>query len=163
MRIHTEMDLVAAECLRAGLWNELDASELAAVLSVLVFEGRRADDSAAPRLPGGIVKDVVGEMVHLWARLDSLEKEHRLDFLREPDMGFAWAAYRWAEGDELDDVLRETGLAAGDFVRWTKQLLDLTDQVAAATGDGGMRTVAREAGARMRRGVVAFSTLGEED
>ena len=163
MRIHTEMDLVAAECLRAGLWDELDASELAAVLSILVFEGRRADDSAAPRLPGGIVKDVVGEMVHLWAKLDVVEKEHRLDFLREPDLGFAWAAWRWAEGDELDDVLRETGLAAGDFVRWTKQLLDLTDQVAAATGDGAMRTVAREAGARMRRGVVAFSTLGEDD
>ncbi|GGO91863.1 helicase [Nocardioides phosphati] len=163
MRIHTEMDLVAAECLRAGLWNELDASELAAALSVLVFEGRRADDSAAPRLPGGVVKDVIGEMVRLWSGLDALEKENRLDFLREPDLGFAWAAYRWAEGDELDDVLRETGLAAGDFVRWTKQLLDLTDQVAAATGDGGMRTVAREASARMRRGVVAFSTLGDEE
>jgi ATP-dependent RNA helicase HelY len=163
MRIHTEMDLVAAECLRAGLWNELDASELAAALSILVFEGRRADDQNAPRVPGGVVKDVIAKMVHLWAQLDAVEKEHRLDFLREPDLGFAWAAWRWAEGDDLDDVLRETGLAAGDFVRWTKQLLDLTDQVAAATGDGGMRTVAREAGARMRRGVVAFSTLGDDD
>ncbi len=163
MRIHTEMDLVAAECLRAGVWDDLDPSQLAAVLSVLVFEGRRADDQAAPKLPGGAVKQAVAEMVHLWSQLDAVEKENRLDFLREPDMGLAWAAYRWAEGDDLDDVLRETGLQAGDFVRWTKQLLDLTDQVAAATADGGMRTVAREAGQRMRRGVVAFSTLGEDD
>jgi ATP-dependent RNA helicase HelY len=41
----------------------------------------------------------------LWAELDALERDHHLDFLREPDAGFAWAAYRWAEGDELDDVL----------------------------------------------------------
>jgi ATP-dependent RNA helicase HelY len=162
MRIHTDMDLVAAESLRAGLWDDLTPAELAAVLSVLVFEGRRADDQAAPRLPGQKVKDVVAEMVHLWAKLDVLEKENHLEFLREPDLGFAWAAHRWAEGDDLDDVLRETGLAAGDFVRWIKQLLDLADQIASAASGTPLRNVAREASERMRRGVVAFSTLGEE-
>ena len=47
-------------------------------------------------------------MVRLWGDLDALEREHKLDFLREPDLGFAWAAYRWAEGDDLDDVLGGT-------------------------------------------------------
>ena len=44
-------------------------------------------------------------MVALWAELDPLERDHQVDFLREPDLGFAWAAYRWAEGDALDEVL----------------------------------------------------------
>ena len=109
-------------------------------------------------MPGGRVREVLAEMVQIWAELDALEREHRLDFLREPDLGFAWAAYRWAEGDELDDVLGETDLAAGDFVRWVKQLLDLADQVADAAGDTPLRRTAREAvHALMRRGVVAYS------
>ena len=161
MRIYTDMDLVAAESLRNGLWDELSPSELAAALSALVFESRRADDAIAPRLPGGRVKAVLADMVSLWADLDGLERENRLDFLREPDLGFAWAAYRWAEGASLDDVLTETDLAAGDFVRWMKQLLDLADQVADAAGDTGLRTTARQAAGALRRGVVAYSSVSD--
>ncbi|HEX2894407.1 MAG TPA: DEAD/DEAH box helicase [Marmoricola sp.] len=160
MRIYNEMDLVTAESLRTGLWDDLDASQLAAVLSALVFESRRADDAAAPRIPGGRVRDVLGAMTSLWAELDALEKEHRLDQLREPDLGFCWAAFRWAEGDDLDDLLEATDLAAGDFVRWVKQLLDLVGQVGDVAG-GALRETAREAVDRLRRGVVAYSSVSD--
>jgi ATP-dependent RNA helicase HelY len=160
MRIYNELDLVTAESLRTGLWDDLDPSQLAAVLAALVFESRRADDAAAPRIPGGRVRDVLGAMASLWADLDALEKEHRLDQLREPDLGFCWAAYRWAEGDDLDDLLEATGLAAGDFVRWMKQLLDLVGQVGDVAG-GPLRETAREAVDRLRRGVVAYSSVAD--
>ena len=160
MRIYNEMDLLTAESLRAGLWDALSPSELAAVLSTLVYESRRPDEGAAPRVPGGRVKKVLAEMVSIWADLDALERDHHLDQLHEPDLGFAWAAFRWAEGDELDDVLDATELAAGDFVRWVKQLLDLADQVAEAAGDDeALRKTAREAARRLRRGVVAYSSV----
>ncbi len=164
MRIYTDMDLVAAEALRHGLWDRLSPAELAAALSALVFEARRPDDAASPRLPGGRVKQVLGDMVSLWGDLDELEREHKLDFLREPDLGFAWAAYRWAEGAPLDEVLTETDLAAGDFVRWMKQLLDLTDQVADAAAGGGdevLRRAARDTSKALRRGVVAYSSVSD--
>ncbi len=160
-RIYSDMDLVAAESLRRGLWDELSPAGLAAALSTLVFESRRPDDASAPRLPGGNVKPVIAEMVRLWAELDALEREHKLDFLRQPDLGFAWIAYRWAEGDELDEVLGDSQLAAGDFVRWMKQLLDLAGQVANAAGDTPLRSTAREVVTRLRRGVVAYSSLAE--
>ena len=101
-------------------------------------------------------------MVSIWSDLDALERQHHLDQLHEPDLGFAWAAYRWAEGDELDDILDTTDLAAGDFVRWVKQLLDLADQVADASPDsspsaGGPRSPSK----RLRRGVVAYSSVSE--
>ena len=102
-------------------------------------------------------------MVKLWGQLDALERDHHLDFLRQPDAGFAWAAHRWAEGDELDDVLRVIELAAGDFVRWMKQLLDLAGQVADAAGDGPPRETARGVVTAVRRGVVAYSALGDDD
>ncbi len=158
-QIYSDMDLLASECLRHGLWDDLSPSGLAAALSTLVFEARRPDDATSPRVPGGAAREAIGEMVRLWGELDALEREHRLDYLRPPDMGFAWAAYRWAEGDELDDVLTETDLAAGDFVRWMKQLLDLAGQVADAAGDLPLRRTAREVTSRLRRGVVAYSGL----
>jgi ATP-dependent RNA helicase HelY len=161
MRIYTDMDLVAAECLRTGLWEGLDAAELAAALSTLVFENRRPDDASSPRLPAGRVRDVISDMVTLWGRLDRLERDHRLEFLREPDLGFAWAAHSWASGATLDEVLNETDLAAGDFVRWMKQVLDLTGQIADAAGPGPLRATAREAIALLRHGVVAYSSLAE--
>jgi ATP-dependent RNA helicase HelY len=160
-RIYTDMDLVAAEAIRAGLLDDLAPSELAAVLSALVFEARRADDASSPKIPGGQVRPVLAEVVKLWGELDALERDHKLDFLREPDIGFAWAAWRWAEGDDLDEVLRVTGLSAGDFVRWMKQLLDLCGQVADAAGDSALRSTARATAKALKRGVIAYSVLAD--
>ena len=160
-RIYSDVDLLAAESLRQGVWDDLDPSGLAAALSILVFEARRPDDASSPRIPGGAVKVAIGQMVRLWGELRRLEGDHHLDFLRQPDPGFAWAAYRWAEGDELDSVLTDVDLAAGDFVRWMKQLLDLTGQIANAAGDSPLRETAREAVRRLRRGVVSYSGLSE--
>ena len=161
MRLYSDMDLLAAESMRLGLWDDLSPSGLAAALSILVFEARRPDDASSPRLPGGRVRDVIGEMVRLWGQLDALEHDHRLDYLRQPDLGFAWVAYRWAEGDELDDVLVASDLAAGDFVRWMKQLIDMAGQVADAAGDAPLRRTARAVVKLLRRGVVAHTPLSD--
>ncbi|MFT4011455.1 MAG: DEAD/DEAH box helicase, partial [Nocardioidaceae bacterium] len=159
MRIYSDLDLVAAEGLRSGLWEGLSAQELASALSALVYESRRADDANPPRLPRGAVPDVLARTVKLWARLEAVERDHRLDFLREPDLGFAWAAYLWAGEAELETVLDECDLAAGDFVRWVKQLVDLVEQVADAAGDTPLRKTARDAAKLLRRGVVAYSSM----
>ncbi len=111
--------------------------------------------------PAGSTGVAIDAMTRLWSELDTLEREHHLDFLRRPDPGFAWTAFRWAEGDDLDDVLVATDLTAGDFVRWMKQLLDLCGQVADAAGPGPLRTTAREAVKKIRRGVVAYSGIAE--
>ncbi len=156
-RLYSELDLLAAECLRLGTWAGLEAPALAAVLSALVFESRKPDEFQRPRVPGGAVRTTLEAMTHLWAELDAVERSHQVSFLREPDLGFAWAAYRWAGGAELDDVLDDVDLAAGDFVRWVKQVLDLADQVGAAAADPALRKTVRELVTAMRRGVVAYS------
>ncbi|HEX6197465.1 MAG TPA: DEAD/DEAH box helicase [Jiangellaceae bacterium] len=158
-KLYTELDLLAAESLRQGLWEGLDPAELAACVSALTFESRRPDDSMAPPLPTGRVPAVLGDMVRLWGDLDALERDHRLDFLREPDLGFALAAWQWASGFGLATVLGDSDLTAGDFVRQVRQLLDLLDQVAAAAGDTPLRKTARLAADAINRGVVAYATL----
>ncbi|HKE70349.1 MAG TPA: DEAD/DEAH box helicase [Nocardioidaceae bacterium] len=161
-RLYNELDLVAAECLRRDVWNELTAPELAACLSGLVYEARNPDEAPPPRLPRGPIRDTAEIMTGIWSELERLERSHRVRFLRQPDFGFAWAAYRWARGAPLDQVLVEADFAAGDFVRAVKQLLDVIDQVADAAGAGDLRTTAREASDALRRGVVAYSSLATD-
>ena len=76
-----------------------------------MFEARRPDDDA-PRVPGGPTRQAIDELGRLAGRVQNLEKQHRLDFTRQPDLGFAWATYRWAEGDDLDEVLLGAGVSA---------------------------------------------------
>jgi len=176
-RLYSELDLLAAECLRRGLWTGLNPAELAACVSVLSFESRRQPDDAGPdRLPKGPVRDVLTAMARTWGELEHLERRNGLSFLREPDPGFVWAAYRWVRGAKLEDVLDAVGgLTPGDFVRSVKQLIDLLDQIAAASqqapgpgrrdrdsdlpGDRDVAETARAAITAMRRGVIAYSTL----
>jgi ATP-dependent RNA helicase HelY len=158
-RIYSELDLVVAESMRVGVLAGLGPSGLAAALSTLVFEARRPEDVVSPRVPGGDIQRAVDDLERLWRELSGVEREHRLDFLRRPDAGLAWAAYRWAEGDDLADVLDENDLTAGDFVRWIKQLIDLSGQVADAAGPGPLRETARDVVRRIRRGVVAVAPL----
>lgn len=157
--LYTELDLLAAECLRRGLWDGLDPAELAACVSVLTFESRQSDDDAAPRLPGGPVRDVVASMISVWSELDAVEKDNRLSFLREPELGFAWAAHAWARGKPLETVL-QPDLTPGDFVRAVKQLMDLLGQIAVAAGSGSeLASTARAAVDALRHGVVAYTSV----
>ncbi|WP_238343077.1 DEAD/DEAH box helicase [Nocardioides cynanchi] len=158
-RIYSELDLVVAEALRLGVLDGLGTAALAAALSTLVFEARRAEEGQSPRIPGGDTRRAIEALEGLWRDLAEVERAHRLDFLRRPDPGLAWAAYRWAEGDDLAEVLGETELTAGDFVRWIKQLIDLSGQVADAAGAGALRETARDVVRRVRRGVVAVAPL----
>jgi len=159
-RIWSESDLLIAECLRAGVWSGLGAPELAAVCSAMVFESRR-EETIAPKVPAGRVREALDETHRLWGALSEAEGGHGLPTSREPELGFVWASYRWAKGDPLERVLNSIAangaeLPAGDFVRWMRQLLDLLEQLARADAvEPALRNTAAAAVAALRRGVVA--------
>ncbi|MEU6825128.1 DEAD/DEAH box helicase [Streptomyces atriruber] len=166
-RLYGELDLLASECLRARVWEGLSPAELAACVSALVYEARVGDDALAPKLPSGAAKAALGEMVRIWGRLDGLEEEFKISQTegvgqREPDLGFAWAAYMWANDKGLDEVLREAEMPAGDFVRWCKQVIDVLGQISAAAPREGSTVAknARKAVDQLLRGVVAYSSVG---
>lgn len=163
-RLYTEADLLVAECLREGIWDGLDGPALAACVSTLVYESRR-DDAGEPQLPAGPVGSAVEDTVRIWSRLQERERHHRLEPTAEPDLGLVRAVYRWAQGRSLEEVLRGGDLAAGDFVRWCKQVIDLLGQLAQATAveavpvGTGLHAAARDAVEQVRRGVVAYSSV----
>ena len=158
-RIYGERDLLVAEALRHGYWNGLDAAGLAAMASAIVFEARR-DDGQAPEyaLPRGAFRRAL-ELTQLrWAELHDLERAHKLPGTEPLATTLALPMHRWASGGALDSVLRDSDLAAGDFVRWTKQTIDLLDQVS-LVADGTVGRTARGALDAIRRGIVAYSSV----
>jgi ATP-dependent RNA helicase HelY len=163
-RIWTETDLLVAECLRANVWRGLNPAELAAVVSALVYEARRdAEDRMA--VPQGGVATAVAGMLRLWSELETAEQLRGLRLTREPDLGFVWPVFRWARGEPLAKVLASAQgmdgeMPAGDFVRWTRQVVDLLDQISVAAGDDEqLRTTARRAMDALNRGVVAYTSV----
>jgi ATP-dependent RNA helicase HelY len=102
---------------------------------------------------------VADRMTDLGADLERLEREHRLRFLHKPDFGFSQAVWQWCNDASLDDVLGEMELAAGDFVRAMKQLIDVTAQIADAAGASPLRDTAREALDLLRHGVVSYTSI----
>jgi ATP-dependent RNA helicase HelY len=158
-RLYTEKDLLAAECLRHDVWKRLDAAGLAAAVSALVHEPRHEEAEVSPRMPNDDVAEALTRMTRLWSEIEDLETEHDLPSTSMPDGGMAWMVHRWASGERLDTVLRGQDMAAGDFVRRCKQIVDLLDQVAKAATDGELRRTARTAVDAVLRGVVAADRL----
>ncbi len=63
-------------------------------------------------------------------------------------------------GESLEDVLAgDEDITPGDFVRVTKQLIDLLRQVALVAEDPELAATARAAVDACQRGVVAYSGL----
>jgi len=158
-RIYGERDLLVAECLRRQVWNDLSAPELAAIVSVLIYEPRRDDGPVDRRsLPGGNFPSALDLTTRLHRKLAEIEAAHNLPSSSELSPHLALAMTRWAEGQHLDDILEGSDLQVGDFVRWCKQVIDVLDQIM-TVGVGPVQTTAKEARASVFRGIVALSSV----
>ncbi|HEV7184609.1 MAG TPA: DEAD/DEAH box helicase [Leifsonia sp.] len=158
-RIYGERDLLVAECLRRNLWNQLDAPSLAAMACALVFEPRRDEGLAHERsLPRGVFRPAFDKTIEAWSRLDDLERDNKLAGSEPPSTTLSLAMHLWSKGTSLNTVLSEADMAAGDFVRWTKQTIDLLDQLS-LVAQGPVGRTARQALESIRRGIVAYSSV----
>ncbi|GAA1527775.1 ATP-dependent RNA helicase HelY [Microbacterium ginsengiterrae] len=159
-RIYGERDLLVAESLRQGLWEGLDAPSLAAMACCLVYEPRRDEANSGERgLPRGRFRTAYEKTTTLWSELDDLEQAHDLPGSEPLAAGLAGAMHAWARGGQLDRVLVDADMAAGDFVRWAKQTIDLLDQLSIVAEDLTLARTARQALDGVRRGIVAYSTM----
>ena len=150
-KIYAESDLAIAETINSGLLEKLSDIELAAVLSVFIFESRKPE---APKIPNSQVQEALKEVVSIWSKLHNLESEYDVKTQREPDFGFCWIAFRWGSGHGLNSVLRNSDLSVGDFVRAIKQLIDLLNQVSGAKLE--LREKCLSAVKKLDRGVVIY-------
>ena len=153
-RIYGERDLVTALAVRGGVFDSLSEPEIAALASGLVYSARQQDSFGLPRMPTASLDAAVLDVHGLWRTVSELEGSARLSRTPEPDFGIGRLLYRWTEGDSLTTTLKGAGIAAGDFVRWAKQTLDVLGQIADVC-DPATAVRVRRAAESIRRGVVA--------
>ena len=154
--LYNELDLALAEALEHGLVYNLTAPELAAFASFFVYEPRN-EERTVPLWPTPELGAAWEQLNEIFAVLAEAERRERLPASRQPDAGFAQLAYQWASGLSLDEL---TGLrlAPGDFVRVSRQLVDLLRQIRDVSPETG--ETAREALRNVDRGVVAAMGVG---
>ena len=160
-RIYGEKDLLVALALEQGAFDDLDAAELACLATALVYQAKREERGLRPKMPSISLEVAVDTVIRQWSELTDVEEASRLPESGEPELGLVWPMYKWVKGKHLQVALNGTELAAGDFVRWAKQVIDLLDQLAKVPDlPPGMRRRFLDAIALVRRGVVAYSNVG---
>jgi len=159
-RIYSEMDLVIAQALRGGVFESMTVPEMAVALSGLLYEARRDGASRPPRW----IEAPLRGLRRVVVEVRTVERECGVAPGRTLDAGLAEAAYDWANGASLIQVLDGSGLPAGDFVRWIRQVVDLAQQIATAPGvTKDVVATARGVVTAMRRDIVDLDAAEGDD
>ena len=182
--IYHEADLLLVEIVRSGILDGAEPAIIAAVLSTLVFEPRRARPARGAPQRGaqsgrgskspkrGALPDRLGQgrtreiarrtasVVELAEDLRAVEEIHLVPRTRSAEPGLATAVASWARGAALSTVLevakRDVGeIAPGDLVRILKQVADLAEQVTRISVDEDTRFACEQLGPLVLRSVVA--------
>ena len=154
-----ECDILVAECLHHGLFDRLSPSDLAAVVSCVVYE-RRGTDDLEVSFPSDAAERAIEKLEDKSLEIQDRELAAGLPVHRFPDPAFARAAALWASGASLTkvlDVLPEMG--AGDFVRTVRQIVDLLRQIERISTVAHLRESAGQAADAMFRGIVVGSEM----
>ena len=162
--IYSEQDIVLAQALCEGVFDELNAQELAAVLSSFVYQARRSSEGEPRHYPGGAqgaVARTAQSLRSMHHQLNTLCQDYGLSALEPLDFSIADIIYAWSGDASLGTVLYDSDLTGGDFVRNAKRLADLLQQVTQAASylsdKSHVAQAAHEAHVYINRGVVAYS------
>ena len=157
-RIFHESDLLIAECLSNGVFDDLDQFELASLASVFVYEDRKREAHERIHFPNSKLDDRWAKIERISRKLSAQEVQYGLLPHRFPDPGFMCTTYDWAHGTSLFDILDEDDVTAGDFVRTMKQLIDLLRQFSTIDDETISSYLSGQAAKSLFTGVVAASS-----
>jgi ATP-dependent RNA helicase HelY len=129
---------------------------MATMAACLVYEGRGEESEIEPKLPRGVFQEALAATEAIQEALYELQTTYRLPKEQKLQLDIAWGVYRWTTGAKLQDALKLTGLLAGDFIRWSKQIIDILDQVS-VSADAQVAETSYRAIDLVKRGIVAYS------
>jgi ATP-dependent RNA helicase HelY len=151
-KIYGETDLLIAESIQAGVFNQLSPADLVSVISSCIYESRNEE---AAKVPRGEVQNSLAVISKIYGKIHEAESDLNLEPMRSPDFGFCWASHKWASGHSLTSILKGSDLTVGDFVRSMKQIIDLLRQLRSAAPD--LQVVIDQALGKIDRGVIAYA------
>ena len=159
-KIHSEMDLIIIETILSGILNNLSPENLAAILSGFIFTPRKDEIEIPHNLPNELTR-IAESIFHLAEEIILVERKYKIDNSRNPHFGIALQILKWGKGETLQKVLKNTEIAPGDFIRTTKQLIDLLRQIARLKIDK-VSEIAIQSIALIDKGVVSYEPNVEE-
>lgn len=155
--VYNERDLLVVECLRRGVFDDLNVADLAGALSVCLAQNRTGGLSrlipaeASPSLAAGLES-----MARINFEIANLQQEHYLEDYPPLETDLLPGVVAWARDANLGQCLELTGMSAGDFVRVIRQVIDLADQLRKLNLDPSLHAKFRSVINQVKRGVVTW-------
>ena len=160
-RVYGENTILVAEAVWAGWLEGLTPEELCAVLVMLAAEDRergrdRRTQHAPRRYPTHAVAQSARLVRSLYFRFADMEKDLDEPNLRQPSHDYIDFAYRWAEGEPLDQIPLPANVDIGDAIKAMKSLYSLLRQLewAVRQAKHPLERAVSEAVLKMERDVI---------
>ena len=151
-----ESDLLIAISLDSAIFDGLEPADLAALLSVFVYESR-VSAPGSDRFPNRELERRFSQVNKLRIDLVKAEGRLRIPATKPVESGFMVYASAWAKGRELESVIGDKGIPGGDFVRFVKQIMDLARQLSNVVSDPVLAQNFAATNRLLCRGVVEAS------
>lgn len=154
--------IVVAELYEQGVFDHLDPSQLAEVLSWFASDSRKRRRNSY-RLPEQLFR-LRKEALNTFDQILELEEDEGIDLAQGPSRSFYGVAYAWCRGHSVDQITSWVELGEGDVVSFLNKTIDLLDQferMLRQYGDAEALSTSRKAHHLLLRGLVAMMRSGE--
>ncbi len=164
-QIYCENDILLAQCILDGVFSDMSAEELAAVMTAFIFESRYDSPSEPSHYPGGArgtIATAISAIKTRDIRIRAVCESFDITDFADSDYGLVEIMFNWVTDKPLTEILRTSDLTAGDFVRTCKRETDILRQlssIADSLDDAQLTQKARKASDLVNHGIVALNPL----
>ena len=154
--------IVLSELYEQSAFDDLDAAELADVLSWFACDADRRRDNTY-RLPRRLAR-ARRQSLEMFQKIAALEEAEGIELAQGPSAWFYGVAYAWCRGDSVEQITDRVELGEGDVVSLLNKTIDLLEQFESMLeryGDVGLLTVTDRARGLLVRGLVAMVRSGD--
>ncbi|KZC06330.1 Helicase SKI2W, partial [Dufourea novaeangliae] len=155
-------ELLITELILKNVLTVLQPSEIAALLSTLVFQQRtNVEPNLPPELKWGFEK-----IKQIYAELEALEEHYQLSTLQQLNVGLVEVVYDWAQAKSFAEIMEKTDVQEGIIVRCIQQLSETLRDVknaAVTIGDPVLKEKMEEASTAIKRDIVFTASLYTQD
>lgn len=165
--VNSGWELVITELVLDNFLGDFEATEIVALLSCFVYEGRTNDPEPAcitPRLEKGKerIQELAKKMITVFSEKKVLLTTDEEEFCERKRFALVNVVYEWARGMSFKEIMLITTEAEGTIVRVITRLDEICREVknaALIVGDSSLHAKMSEAQEKIKRDIVFCASL----